>query len=32
MEESGKIRLDFVTNQDIEEQCGVQPIGEWFSK
>jgi hypothetical protein len=25
----GKIRSDNVTTQDIRQQCGIQPIGEW---
>jgi hypothetical protein len=28
----GKTRLDHVRNQDIREQCGIQPIGEWVNK
>jgi hypothetical protein len=28
----GKTRLDYVRNQDIREQCGIQPIGERVNK
>jgi hypothetical protein len=28
----GKARLDHVTNQDIRQQCEIQPIGEWILK
>jgi hypothetical protein len=28
----GKTRLDHVSNQDIRQQCGIQPIGEWILK
>jgi hypothetical protein len=28
----GETRLDHVTNQDITQQCGIQPIGEWILK
>jgi len=27
-----KTRLDHVGNQNIREQCGIQPIGEWVNK
>jgi hypothetical protein len=28
----GKTRLDHVTNQDIRQPCGIQPIREWILK
>jgi hypothetical protein len=28
----GKTRLDPVTRQDITQQCGIQPVGEWTLK
>jgi hypothetical protein len=28
----GETRLDHVRNQDIREQCGIQPIGDWVNK
>jgi hypothetical protein len=28
----GKTRLDNVTNQDIRQQCGIQPIAKWILK
>jgi hypothetical protein len=31
-EDTGKIRLDHGTNQDIRQQCSIQPIGKWISK
>jgi hypothetical protein len=27
-----KTRLDHVTNREIRQQCGIQPIGEWVLK
>jgi hypothetical protein len=28
----GKTKSEHVTNQDIRQQCGTQPIGEWVLK
>jgi hypothetical protein len=27
-----KARLAHVTNRDVRQQCGIQPIGEWVLK